>query len=613
MDIKTEAQKRIRSTVQESIENGSNMVVNALPGLGKTRGVADLVSELDRPITYVTSRRELYQQFEKMVKEQAEQSISVKRLPAFQKSCPTMAGDHGGESQKKVQTLYQRGVSAREIHTYNQNLPCQEDGSCPSTEAWKFDPDDFDLLVGNYRHLNADQKVVCSEEDKQTFANRKRVVIVDEFPEDAYERKVEELSSVNEFLQQYDELPFRYWVELFEWRHSEEKQEQAADFLTSEFGVPLFLEQYDFSPQRTPQKVVETSEGHVYGAYTMTAILFGEALGNEFLRWEGKENQIALFDKEQHASYFYSPPDLTGAKAVIGLDGTAVKQMWDTAFQTEFDVQQTLSDEERTEYLDEREIRFFQTSSHIKPYSSGQHVNLSADRTVIEDIEQSYATEEISPVIISSKKALKRFKDHGLLDGLTEDDQGYYGDLKGINDFSGRKVGLILGSPHVGDSYVKAWGAYANECVEWNGETGTLRSYGVFGDQIFKHMRENNVFQAAMRVGRGDCGANLFVHTSAYPEWLPVKDLSARYESKGNSKLKVLQAVQEIAKERGEFTSNDVEQRVDYSQRNVQSKLKDLCENDILERDESTAPYAYTVQNENILQKLTSATLPAAS
>lgn len=613
MDIKTEAQERIRTAVQESVRNGSNIVVNALPGLGKTRGVADLVSELDRPITYVTSRGELYQQFEKMVKEQAEKSISVKRLPAFQKSCPTMKGEHGSEPEENVKKLYKRGVSAREIHTYNQNLPCQQDGSCPSTEAWKFDPDDFDLLVGNYRHLKADQKVVCSEEDKQTLANHKRLILVDEFPEDAFERKIHGEESLNEFLQQHDELPFQYWVELFEWRRNEEIQKQVADFLTEEFGVPLFLEQFDFSPQRTPEKVIETSQGHVYGAYTVTAILFGDDLGNGFIRWEGKQNQIALFDKESHTSYFSSPPDLTGAKTVIGLDGTAVKEMWDTAFQTEFDVRQILTDQERTEYLDEQNIRFFQTSSHIKPYSSGQHVNPSADRPVIEDIEESYSTQSTSPVIISSKKALQRLDNNGWLDGFTGEDQSYYGDLKGSNDFTDRMVGLILGSPHVGDSYVKAWGAYANESIKWNGETGSLRSYGEFGDQIFRHIRENNVFQAAMRVGRGDCGANLFLHTSAYPEWLPVEDISGRYESKGNSKMKILEAVQEVAEKSCEFTSNDVEQRVDCSQRNVQNKLKTLWENGVLDRDESSAPFAYTVQDETILQQLTSASLPAVS
>ena len=98
-----------------------------------------------------------------------------------------------------------------------------------------------------------------------------------------------------------------------------------------------------------------------------------------------------------------------------------------------------------------------------------------------------------------------------------------YGNILSNNDFEDKQLGAILGSPHPGDDVLKQWGALAGEAITDNDERGVRRDYGPTGNDILRHFRENQVLQAILRFGRNGDDSDVYVHTSALPEWLDAK------------------------------------------------------------------------------------------
>lgn len=108
--------------------------------------------------------------------------------------------------------------------------------------------------------------------------------------------------------------------------------------------------------------------------------------------------------------------------------------------------------------------------------------------------------------------------------GLLElvDETKHYRKVLGSNEFDDIRLGAVIGSNHYGDGHIKNWGAYAGEAVEWGDEKGVSLTYGAFGDDVFQHMREHDTLQAAMRFGRDEDSAVVYVQTDTLPEWVPL-------------------------------------------------------------------------------------------
>jgi hypothetical protein len=111
---------------------------------------SERLSSAYTPYLNTAERRDLYDQIKEWCQELG---LSSYTLPAFHRDCPTADGTHGDEWNEKVRDIRRRGATPKEIHA-ELETPCQEDGACPYSQRWDSDADDYDVLIGNYRHAN---------------------------------------------------------------------------------------------------------------------------------------------------------------------------------------------------------------------------------------------------------------------------------------------------------------------------------------------------------------------------------------------------------------------------------------------------------------------------
>jgi hypothetical protein len=125
------------------------------------------------------------------------------------------------------------------------------------------------------------------------------------------------------------------------------------------------------------------------------------------------------------------------------------------------------------------------------------------------------------PGVITTNTAKWEYETKGVLDRASESLN--YAEVLSNNTFADKQLGAVLGSPHPGDDVLKQWGALAGEAITDNGKRGRRRSYGPIGNDILRHFRESQVLQAILRFGRNDDDSDVYVHTSALPEWIDAK------------------------------------------------------------------------------------------
>jgi predicted transcriptional regulator len=105
--------------------------------------------------------------------------------------------------------------------------------------------------------------------------------------------------------------------------------------------------------------------------------------------------------------------------------------------------------------------------------------------------------------------------------------------------------------------------------------------YGEFGNKVLRHMREHEVLQALLRFGRDGDGANIYVHTAALPEWVPV-EAEGHIERWSKGTEAVVEVLEADAPD--EWRTADVAEQVAISERQVRTNLKKLAESGYVER-----------------------------
>jgi hypothetical protein len=209
-------------------------------------------------------------------------------------------------------------------------------------------------------------------------------------------------------------------------------------------------------------------------------------------------------------------PDFSDAHSVVGLDGTPIKSMWDTVFGLNWNVDRVVSPGSMGAYLNETlDTTVYQTTEDVKPYHSGDYLYPLKDEGLLLGIEVEH---DEKPGVITTRTALNRYRPKGVLDRAS--DSLNHGKVLSNNKFEDKQLGAIIGSPHPSDDSLKRWGALAGESITDNGEHGVDRSYGRIGDDILRYFRENNVLQAILRFGRNEEESHVYVHTSAFPNWI---------------------------------------------------------------------------------------------
>ncbi|QRV14656.1 hypothetical protein JMJ58_17255 [Haloterrigena salifodinae] len=318
---------------------------------------------------------------------------------------------------------------------------------------------------------------------------------------------------------------------------------------------------------------------------------------------------------------FLLPPDVSSAESIIGLDGTPNKALWKQTLNEEIQPLSLLSSTGKREYLQKiLGLQLVQTTNNWKSVQSGEGAAPPKDLAVIEGIARK---EGQTPALISSQNAIQAYRREGM-DELTESTE-HYGNLKGMNTFKTERLGIILGNPHPGDAKIQKWSAFAGKSAEpkeINGEQmrGADTDYGSYGNQVMETFIHDEVLQAAMRFGReetdGEKGATVYIHTCAFPSWLPVEEQFVSVNSWTNTPKDgvqlVIRAVRDLNnwQERG-WSVREIRERIhrlkeegiiadDLSGTTVRNWLKKLAEQGYLTMRQEGQGHAYHFLNQSL-------------
>jgi hypothetical protein len=576
------ARERTTDAIADAYERGDRVLVEALPTMGKSYGAVAAAAETDEPVTILTGRgrKEQYDQFKEWC---ADHGLTYKELPSFTHDCPTAAGEHGAEWAETVTDWYRRGATPQAIHKFAEDvlgrpLPCQanedtgERHECSYAAKWRFDPDEhpdtgeaWDVLIGHYTH---------AYKEKVTTG---RTVVFDEFPDGAYETRLSGRlqSAVSYWLSTVDAVPFDDYTDLIENRDDDARRADALAWFLDDDGGGLDTDE---------TQVFDDESAHAAAPLAAFAILAGDDLGNGFESADLQDVGTAAFDRAEGEVSILQPPSLEYASAVVALDGTPTKRMWELSLGGHLNHRPVLAEGERTEYIrDVLNLNLVRTTDAVKPYNSSDHVAVDRDAALLEKIADTHGQR---PALITSSTAKDEYDAAGVLDDVG--DTKHYGNVLGSNEFKTTRLGAVIGSNHYGDGFIKKWGAYAGHAVQREDTSqdgkGRALSYGEFGDRVLTHMREHDTLQAAMRFGRDGNGAVVYVHTDTLPEWVPLAGEGRVVSTWSDGMKGVLDAVGDL----GRATAAEIAAHpaVDVGKRQVFDHLETLRDRGVLGREQ---------------------------
>jgi hypothetical protein len=584
-----DARDRTTAAIADHLGRRDRVLIEALPALGKSYGAIAAAADTGEAITFLTNRghREQYEQLREWCDEHG---LSHYTLPSFARDCDTANGEHGDDWAETVRDWYRRGATPQEIHAHaeyelDRPLPCQEHQGqrCPYASKWDFDPDDYDVLIGHYAH---------GHKHKVTSG---RSVVFDESPDGAYEHALGHglEGAVSYWCTAADGFPFDDYTDVLENRDEDDRRRAAL----------AYLQDGELEPDG--KDVLADTAALARAPLAVYTILAGAEDGADVPDgWERAEfpdsERVGVFDRETNTVRILTPPDLEYSRAVVALDGTPTRDMWELALGERLNHRQILQDDERRELLaDGLNLNLVRTSGYVKPYNSAGNVAVDRDVALLERIAEDYVED---PGVITTTTALEAYADADALayhpktgdvrDGPA-DRVKWYGDVLGSNEFREKRVGAVIGSNHYGDRFIEKWGAYAGEDVARGEGRGADLTYGEFGDRILTHMREHDTLQAAMRFGRDGNGAVVFVHTDTLPEWVPIAGEGRVTHARSDGEKQVLEAARDLEADEWRTAEIAAHSAVDIGERQVFNILGQFAERGLLSREFEGSGYVY--------------------
>lgn len=508
---------RVQKTITNAIRRNEDVLVDAIMGGGKTYGSFAAAKATDRPLFYAAPRIDLYEQGQDYAIENGFDEGEIKILPSMKRDCPTYRGEHGERWAAKVQRQYARGATPKGIHEFNDGIPCKHDDTdCPYERKWDFDPDDYRVIIGHYKHAHV------------PMVTKGRTLVFDEDPSSAYINRMAGshlIGGVNAFLALDNSPPFDDFDDLVTNRNAE-RAETALEW----------YDEFDFEPDEQNVVRFEDEGFHAYAPHAVYTILKSKPIeeGYDFERANlpGMYSGGLFFTtSDEHDEYFVeirTPPVLQYAQNVIALDGTPLIDKrqrnphkapeWSAAIGIPLHHRPVLSKTERASFIrDTLDLTYIQSSPHIKPYSSGEYATKVEDYALIESVRRMYCEDGDAPVVFTSKTVEEEYaelEDAGVVEAFD-----HPGNIRGTNEYAETRVAIQLGSSHHGDHEIRRRAAWMRESVFPSGK-GVARDYGDgLGNEILFQMRENQTAQNVLRVGRDGEGAVVVIHTCAYPDY----------------------------------------------------------------------------------------------
>jgi len=233
-----------------------------------------------------------------------------------------------------------------------------------------------------------------------------------------------------------------------------------------------------------------------------------------------------LVDRNQNGAVVNRPPSFAaggGENAVVALDATGRSSLWELILGRDVvtrDIHESMR--ERREFLREvYGLQIVQTSQNAYSYEGDPTgKNLDDDVELVAEVGRQYAdTVGQQPAVITTK-GVETHLEERLSDVASATE--HYGNLKGSNALADSRLAVLLGCQHFSDVFVERWAALAGEEVHRTGRGSTLDYNSPVGNELLRHMQEDQVMQAALRFGRDSGGALVFAHTAALRPDLPV-------------------------------------------------------------------------------------------
>lgn len=291
-------------------------------------------------------------------------------------------------------------------------------------------------------------------------------------------------------------------------------------------------------------------------------------------------------DNDGYVSLLVPPASaFIDANGLICLDGTPQEQLWSLLMGYELAHEQVLTDSERTEYLLNTDNRYIVQCTHKAMSSSGATWNNEAKSEALYQRVSGFS--DSNPPLITSKKVVNQYNEAGITEFVGDTDH-YYGNMTGSNELSHETIGIIDGSRHFGDDYVKKWSAWTTEPVERVQQDNGNDTKGMnteftnqIGNAALEQMRENNTAQALFRFGRepDTDETTIYVNTAGIPEWVPVVSQGS-IKPLSDGLHQILKHI--YALDQSEVTTTQVATGVDISRRKTSDHLNELSEHGYL-------------------------------
>lgn len=536
----------LKQAITDAIRSGETALFQAPPGIGKSRSLTKVASEVDSPISIFTPLTDHYDQYDEWADQDG---VPFNEFPR---------SAHCGEMDASEYD-WPVGV-VHDQQNPHPNGKCKYEIRKVAFNCWR-EINDRRVAVGNPIHAHNTGNIAG------------HVAVFDEAAFSAFTETISDPVTVaSKFVETLDNFPF----DTARRPDPGEAQQatQAAERVRNEG-----LDPYDHSDA--------VGEYHPYAPLTAYAIFAADRKHNGQLIAELPEDGYATFTDDREKITIFRPPDLSNAAAVICLDATPDLNQWRAVVGNDLVDYQLFSDDERMAYLRREGYEFRQLHSHqwgVQTADSSRLPSIDKAEAYLHEIARKHGKK---PDVISSMAMLDELSDNLYARSL------HFGDFHGRNDLKESELLVVLGAPIRSDDRVKKesalLGKVAEPATDADGDRLGGRNLDYQNDvanQLAFNNVEDEVFQAMLRAGRTvDSDATVYVATRLIPEWLDVKRVGQRIDQinhdavvdlhdMNSSKRDVINAL------RGsdEMSTAEIANKADLTKKTARNHLRDLMD-----------------------------------